>query len=165
MAQFKDYEDEIKDFSLLVNNQFLLSMVMQEIPIISYKMEVYTEDILQKFNMAAFTEIHFLVANKDKYKLELRIVESDGSDFKFIAVLFYEAIIVPKGTISDDDLKEFMTDNAPGKILEYEASKVEYNTEEKVFYFKPTMSQGEAIVNELSIWLKEQIALKVSGLN
>ena len=169
MAKFKDYEDEIRDFSLLVNNQFLLALVMQEIPIIDYKVEVCTEDLMHKFGMIAFAEIRFLVANKDRYRLELRVMEDDGDDFKFLAMLYYpKAIIVPEGTLTDEDMDKFINDAAtPAKIIEYKAPAptTQYGTEEKVFYFRPTMNQGEVIVNELSIWLKEQIALKVSGLN
>jgi hypothetical protein len=169
MARYKDYEDEIRDFSLLVNNQFLLALVMQEIPIIDYKVEVCTEDLIHKFGMIAFAEIRFLVANKDKYRLELRVLEEEGENFKFLAMLYYpKAFIVPKGTLTDADMDKFINDTAsPGKIIEHKVppSGIQYATEEKVFHFRPTMNQGEVIVNELSIWLKEQIALKVSGLN
>lgn len=168
MAQFQEYKDEIRDFSLLVNNQFLLDMVMKDIPIVNYKVEVMTENIVDKFGMAAFSEITFLVLASIPFKLELRVLEDEGDDFKFHATLKYpDKFVVPEGTISEEDAKSFIEDKSEAKLLTIGANapEVSISKEEKTFFFRPTMQQGEVIVNELSIWLKEQIALKVSGQN
>ena len=79
MAQFQEYKDEIRDFSLLVNNQFLLDMVMKDIPIVDYKVEVMTDNIVHKFGMAAFAEITFLVLGSVPFRLERTLAPSRQS--------------------------------------------------------------------------------------
>jgi len=169
MAKFEDYKDEVKDFSLLVNNQFIIALIMNDVPILSYKLEVFTDVLLAK-GLASLTTINIRVNDDRLFALDIKIVESDSEDFKLILILTYpKEVIVPKGTLSDEDMKQFGLSMSKPAIFEITPSdpapEIEFAKEVKTFYFRPTISQGEAIVNESFIWLKEQIMLKVSGVN
>ena len=176
MARFKDSPDEVKDFSLLVTNQLIIALIMNDIPVIDFKVEVFTKELLEKHKLACRSTTNFKVGDGRIFKLGVKIMEVEdefSSDFKMVVTLVFPVgYIVPEGTLTDEDIEKFQLETAPipGRVLEYEGEKTtpiigSIGSEEKVFLFVPTMSQGEAVVNETFLWLKEQIAKKISGVN
>jgi len=171
MARFKDSPDEIKDFSLLITNQLIIALIMNDIPVVNFKVEVFTKELLEKHKLACLSTTNFKVGDGRIFELEVKIVEIEdelSSDFKMIVTLTYPmGYVVSEGILTDEDMEKFQLDTAPEKIMEYEGEKITpaIGSEEKVFLFIPTMSQGEAVVNETFLWLKEQIAKKISGVS
>lgn len=161
---FNNQQDEMRDFSLLVNNQFLLNIVMAELPIIDYRSEVFTPNLLDN-DTASHVIVRFTIADQREVSLSMVIAEV-GEEFKCTTTLFLApAIIAPIGSLENID--EFEEDLATPGTLQYsdEIPEQEVRTVNKTMVFRPTAKHGEVVVNETFIWLKEQIATAVSGVN
>ena len=128
MARFKDSPDEVKDFSLLVTNQLIIALIMNDIPVVDFKVEVFTKELLEEHHLACLSATNFKGGDGRIFTLEVKIVEVEdtlSSDFKMIVTLTYPvSYVVPEGSLTDEDMEKFQLDTAPGKIIEYKGEAV-----------------------------------------
>ena len=146
MPNIKEYEDEFRDFCLLVTNQLLLGIFMTELPIISYEIQVGTEEC-NKRNTPLILSYEWIGGiNNEKadtrrlFNLKANVSEAED-DFKLTFTLFYSGM---------------------GQLTWAFSNKF---SKEKEFLFRPIDKTGEAIVNETLKWIRQQMVAIMSGSN
>lgn len=144
-----EFADEFRDFSLLLTNQLLLGIFMTELPILSYQIEVGTK-YCKEVNQPLVLIYKWLGGINNEEGDSRRVFElsthikSEAEEYKIVFKLNYT--------------QSGLTSNEPDSWL-FDFQR------EKSFLFMPTDKSGEAIVNEVLIWIRLQMAEILSGNN
>lgn len=144
-----NFEDEFRDFSLLLTNQLLLGIFMTELPILSYQIEVGT-NYCKRVRQPLVLIYRWLGGINNEEGDTRRVfqltthIRPESGEYKIYFELAYT-----KSGLESQDSESWL----------FEFKKV------KEFLFMPTDRSGEAIVNEVLIWIRTQMAEIMSGVN
>lgn len=148
MDEWEKYPDEFRDFSLLTGNQLLLGILMSDLPVITYKIEVGTIEN-QKVRQPLIFLCRWIGGIRDEVSDSRRIfqltidIQPYENEFKIIFRLNYTGL----GQMEENNYYVF------------EGEKV------KSFIFSPNDRSGEAITNETLIWIRQMMAEILSTNN